>query len=164
MSDTPFPDWVVLKFGGTSVASRECWDAIAQRVVDVQAEGNRVLVVCSAVSGVTDALDRLPDADEPGAALSAIIDRHVALARDLGIESGDLLDEGRARLEAALRDVRDQPGAAALAQLLAQGEWLSTRLGQRFLECQVPCAWVDAREALTTIPFNRGWPDKTPLK
>ena len=38
-------DWIVLKFGGTSVSTRARWDNIVGLVRARQAEGARVLVV-----------------------------------------------------------------------------------------------------------------------
>src|SRR5690606_40922810 len=53
------PDWIVLKFGGTSVSRRERWDTIGGLMKRrAGEEGARVLVVVSAVTGVTNALDR----------------------------------------------------------------------------------------------------------
>ena len=46
--------WVVLKFGGTSVAGRAQWDIIAGLARERQADGFRVLLVCSAIAGVTN--------------------------------------------------------------------------------------------------------------
>jgi len=49
-------DWVVMKFGGTSVAGRPQWQETARLVRGRQAEGFRVLLVRSAVAGVTNRL------------------------------------------------------------------------------------------------------------
>ena len=48
--------WVVLKFGGTSVSTAPRWDVITNRAKELVQEGKRVLVVVSAVSGVTNLL------------------------------------------------------------------------------------------------------------
>ena len=48
--------WVVLKFGGTSVSNLANWRNIAAIVNDRRASGLRVIVVHSAVSGITDRL------------------------------------------------------------------------------------------------------------
>ena len=50
---------LVQKFGGTSVGTPERIRAVARRVIATQAAGNRVVVVVSAMSGVTDGLIRL---------------------------------------------------------------------------------------------------------
>ncbi len=47
---------VTMKFGGTSVGSPEAIANVADIVTDARASGDRVLVVVSAMSGVTDAL------------------------------------------------------------------------------------------------------------
>jgi len=55
-------DWIVLKFGGTSVSRRHRWDIIGtlmrERVRDEQC---RVLVVVSALSGITNELQAILD-------------------------------------------------------------------------------------------------------
>ena len=52
---------IVLKFGGTSVSSRKGWDTIAGLVEEQLALGHRILIVHSALAGITDMLERLPD-------------------------------------------------------------------------------------------------------
>lgn len=58
---------IVQKFGGTSVGNPERIRRVAQRVLETQRAGNRVVVVVSAMSGVTDGLLKLARevADEP---------------------------------------------------------------------------------------------------
>jgi len=46
-------DWVVLKFGGTSVSSAACWETIAQLVRNRLADGLKPVVVHSALQGVS---------------------------------------------------------------------------------------------------------------
>ena len=85
MTRTPSA-WIVLKFGGTSVSSLKNWTSIARIASERHASGARVLIVHSAVSGITDRLERLL---EGGAAegweerLRAIGERHQALAAEL---------------------------------------------------------------------------------
>jgi diaminopimelate decarboxylase/aspartate kinase len=58
-------NWRVLKFGGTSVASRERWDNIFQIVKDHLGDNQqqiRVLLVCSAPAGVSSLLEKLIEA------------------------------------------------------------------------------------------------------
>ena len=57
MTRTPSA-WIVLKFGGTSVATLGNWTNIAGVVSERAAGGARVLLVHSAVSGITDRLER----------------------------------------------------------------------------------------------------------
>ncbi len=53
---------LVQKYGGTSVANPERIQNVARRVVETQRAGNRVVVVVSAMSGVTDNLIQLAKA------------------------------------------------------------------------------------------------------
>src|SRR5437870_6511040 len=83
-------DWIVLKFGGTSVSRRERWDAIGRLMAQRAAEENaRVLVVVSALSGVTNALQAIADQREDAAAVQAGVDalaaRHLEFAAELGL-------------------------------------------------------------------------------
>ncbi len=48
-----------MKFGGTSVATLPRWQNIRELVASRRAEGARVLIVVSALSGITDALRQL---------------------------------------------------------------------------------------------------------
>ena len=69
MSSSPLatgaaPAWIVLKFGGTSVSRRDRWDTIGALMKRrAREEGTNVLVVVSALSGVT--FSRCRD-DHPG--------------------------------------------------------------------------------------------------
>ena len=49
-------DWVVLKFGGTSVSTAQRWKVICAQVKKLRAQGCKVWVVISAVSQVTNLL------------------------------------------------------------------------------------------------------------
>jgi aspartate kinase len=51
----------VQKYGGTSVADIECINRVADRVQKAQNQGDQVVVVLSAMSGVTDSLIRLAE-------------------------------------------------------------------------------------------------------
>jgi bifunctional diaminopimelate decarboxylase / aspartate kinase len=74
--------WVVLKFGGTSVSQKHRWDTIG-RLIQERAgqEQVRVLVVVSALSGVTNQLQSLIERADDAAFLAetcqALIDRHL---------------------------------------------------------------------------------------
>ncbi len=147
--------WVVLKFGGTSVASADNWRAIAARVQACLGEGLRPLVVVSALRGVTDDLEALisaPSETDRGALLAAIQARHVALARALGVETP-------AELETQIRSIARAANALAgagqdrsksAAEILAAGELMSSRLGALFLKqvAGLDCVWEDARTIL----------------
>jgi len=141
--------WIVMKFGGTSVAGRPQWETIASLARQRQAEGWRVLLVCSAVAGVTNRLTVLADDPSADAGLQELIEIHRSLGRELGVDERRWLARSTTLLRECLDALLDEPGPPAKAALLAAGEWLSTQIGSLFLREQgLDAAWVDAREAL----------------
>jgi diaminopimelate decarboxylase/aspartate kinase len=142
------PNWVVLKFGGTSVAGKPQWLTIASLLQQRLAQGKRVLLVCSAVSGVTNRLSELADAPSEQA-LQAILDIHTRLAAELEIPRGEWLDQARRRMQSCMSRLQQDEDHAARADLLAVGEWLSTKIGAEFLKPLLPLDWLDIREHLT---------------
>jgi diaminopimelate decarboxylase/aspartate kinase len=158
-------DWIVLKFGGTSVARRVRWDAIGALMRHRAAEeGARVLVVVSALSGVTNALQALVDGRADAAALGAGIEalaaRHLAFAGELGL-AAEVLHARLAELRALAADARAAGGDLGWsAEMLAQGELLSSTLGVAYLRSQgQDVSWHDARETLhaTALPNQNEW-------
>lgn len=150
--------WLVLKFGGTSVSGKQQWETIASLAKQRTDDGYRVLLVCSAVSGVTNALEALADnangdyIDD----VEALLDRHRKLSADLEVESGDLIDTAGQEIFRLLRQIGDADDHdsryVAIASLLPVGEWLSTRIGERFLAQSSSVEWVDARQVLRALP------------
>src|SRR3984885_2622850 len=150
--------WIVLKFGGTSVSGLDNWRNIAAVVRTRLADGVRVLVVHSAVSGVTDRLEKLlaaalGAAHEP--VLASIEERHRALAEELGIGVSAELEDYFAVLRqmasgiALMSEVSDR----TRARVLASGELMATELGARFLSAQgIEASWWDARTGLKAQP------------
>jgi diaminopimelate decarboxylase/aspartate kinase len=147
--------FVVLKFGGTSVSSRERWLTVADEVRQRLAAGLRPVVVCSALSQVTNQLEALVDAGAHGAhgpLLAALRERHEAFARELGVDPA-LLHDDLAELERLATGVAlvGEASPRVRARVLAKGELLLTRLGAAFLVAQgLDCGWVDARELLVS--------------
>lgn len=156
MSASPLVDrWIVLKFGGTSVSRRHRWDTIG-KLAKKRAEetGARVLVVVSALSGVTNELTAIADgAADSRARVDALVARHREFLVELSLDAG-ALDE---RLN-ALQGLLDDPRAAARpldwqAEVLGQGELLSSTLGAAYLRASgLDFGWMDARQWLQALP------------
>ena len=90
------PAWIVLKFGGTSVSRRHRWDTIGKLMKRrADEEGASVLVVVSALSGVTNELQAICDghADDAGtrARIDALVHRHEAFSDELQEQSREVL-------------------------------------------------------------------------
>jgi len=146
--------WVVLKFGGTSVSSLANWRNIASVVRARLATGARLLLVHSAISGITDRLETLLVSALAGtheSTLKAIEQRHIALAAELGIGTS-------AALEGYFSELRHIAAGVALmgevsdrtrARVMSTGELMATELGARYLTASgIEAQWWDARTGL----------------
>ena len=157
---SPHPVWMVLKFGGTSVSSLANWTNIARVAAQRAAGGVRLLIVHSAVSGITDRLERLLDAaiaQAPQEELRSIEERHRRLAADLSVPLGPQVERALAELReiaagvALVREVSDR----TRARVLAAGELMATRIGAAFLAARgLAVSWADARDMLRAEPHG----------
>ncbi|MCB9796743.1 MAG: bifunctional aspartate kinase/diaminopimelate decarboxylase [Alphaproteobacteria bacterium] len=151
------PPWITCKFGGTSVTGLPAWQRIEATLRRRLQAGERLLVVCSAISGVSDALQGLADAAAAGRdlaePLAAIEARHAEQAEALGVSLEACCGE-------LLRDLRRLATGASLiaeasprlrARVMSAGELMSTRLGAAWLEGRgLDLRWADARELLVS--------------
>jgi len=146
--------WIVLKFGGTSVSSLANWHNIAKVARSRLDGGARVLIVHSAVTGITDRLEKLLDAalaQKHEADLLGIEERHARLAGELGIALG-------ADVERYLAELRHIAAGVALigevsdrtrARVMSAGELIATQMGAHYLRTQgLEVDWADARTML----------------
>ncbi len=146
--------WVVLKFGGTSVSNLANWRHIAAVVRSRLAAGTRVLVVHSAISGITDKLETLLAAALAGTherTLTDIEQRHRDLAAELGVEVSAELQQHFSELRHAAAGVAltGEVSDRTRARVMASGELMATELGARFLGAQgIETQWWDARRGL----------------
>ena len=147
-------EWVVLKFGGTSVSSVSNWHNIAGVIRERIASNLRPLIVHSALSGITDKLEELLTAALQGAQDSALerIERvHRELAEGLRVRPPErfevFLDQLRREADGLARSrLLDD---ATRARIMAMGELLATSVGEAFLNAQgIATRWIDARDVL----------------
>ncbi|MDW8479246.1 MAG: bifunctional aspartate kinase/diaminopimelate decarboxylase [Xanthomonadales bacterium] len=143
---------IVLKFGGTSVASAERWRRIAELARRRLDEPAPVLVVVSALAGVTNALLAAVGDRDRRAALRPILERHERLREELGLPASP---DWRERVQAALGLADgDAEDPAWQAEWLAQGELLASRIGADHLALALGgCRFLDARTLLRARPF-----------
>ena len=163
---------IVAKFGGTSVADADAIERLA-RIVRSRVAARPVVVV-SALANVTDALLALAplvQADDRAgveAAVAALVDRHVAIARAL--PGGDAAIP---YIAADADGLRRELGAALGRMLLpaeldavaGRGELWSSRLVAAALEdAGTGASWVDIRALLVTDDrFGRATPQMQAL-
>ncbi|RDI97626.1 bifunctional aspartate kinase/diaminopimelate decarboxylase [Dyella solisilvae] len=145
-----------MKFGGTSVATLPRWQNILELVASRRAEGARVLVVVSALSGITDALKQLCAQEDKGKrieAAKAIAQRHYDLLDHMQLAVPDTLGARLAELAQLAEDGPSILGELAWSALVqAHGELMSSALGSAFLtHSGLATQWVDARDCLSAI-------------
>lgn len=148
--------WLVLKFGGTSVSKRTRWDNIGKLAAARAREFDaRVLVVVSALSGVTNELTAIADGAADSAERIAKLDaRHREFVAGLDLDAGAVLGERLAALHALLADPRAPARTLDWqAEVLGQGELLSSTIGAAYLRSKgLDIGWMDARDWLDAQP------------
>ena len=153
-------DWVVMKFGGSSVATAENWDTIAELIERRLDAGLRPVIVHSALAGVSNALENVLDAavaGDPGAILEQIRAQHYALADALGLDGHALLEDSLQQLDQLVAGVRliKEVSVRVRVRVMALGELMATRIGAAYLKHRgLPVEWVDARDHLTSEQRN----------
>lgn len=154
--------WVVMKFGGTSVSTKERWEVITTQMKKIRASGSRPFVAISALGSVTNRLirsiddalaDKAPGADD--ANYKWVYDAHMALAKEVGVD-GDT--EGMAPLLELLKELERLLEGIRLtrecspklqARVSSFGELMSTQLGIMVIKkAGIPCVRLDARKLL----------------
>ena len=147
-----------MKFGGTSVSSLANWKNIASVLDKKLSEGYRVCLVHSALSGVSNKLEKIIASASNGeseAIVSEIRDQHLELAEDLGVDADQLLGDEFSELEQLARGISliQEAGYHVQARIMALGELMSTKLGAAYLnKLGLKAKWKDAREMLQSIP------------
>ncbi len=147
-------NWVVLKFGGTSVSSVSNWKNVAGVVKARLAEGLHPVIVHSALSGITDRLEQLLAKALTGEwepVMDQIERRHLDLARDLGIHIESELDRHFTDLRRSAEGIHliGEISDRLRARVMANGELMATRIGAAFLQAEgIAAQWLDARTLL----------------
>ena len=149
----------VLKFGGTSVARPE---KIIE-IVRTSLERDRTILVCSAISGCTDALIRLGSLaaarDEAYLAeLEALYQKHLHMMS--GLLPTDRLAGVRETVDGLFDSLRGilhgvfllgELSPTSLDAVQSYGELFSTKiLADKFTSLGIPCRWLDSREIIRT--------------
>lgn len=152
---------IITKFGGTSVSSRENWEHIAAITKKHLSKEIQPVIVCSAVTQVSNKLEKMIDAallDKHHSIQADVSNTYLQLAKDLDVNP-ELIQLDLKQLHQWLTGIallREAP-AKTHAQILSLGELMMTRLGHAFLQKQgINCLWYDVREALVTTPLPGG--------
>lgn len=147
------PQWVICKFGGTSVNRLICWENIKSICQKHLAAGFKPLLVCSAASKISNLLIQLLT-DARNGNYSETIDTiktlYLQLAQELSVDATVLADNFQ-ELQQLCEGIAllNEVSPRIHARVLAQGELILTLLGERFLQDQgFNCVRVDARNYL----------------
>ncbi|MFZ2487115.1 MAG: aspartate kinase [Anaerolineae bacterium] len=155
----------VLKFGGTSVGSADAFAQVAKIVAHARQEDNEVVVVTSAMSGVTDVLINAAKAAAAGnsqpyrEARDILMAKHQMVSGQLvtdGVERaalGQLFEARLASFERLCRSVEvlGELTARGLDVISGTGERLAAPLLAAVLRAHgVAAEWVDAAEIVVT--------------
>ena len=161
----------VLKFGGTSVGSAGALARLTSIVQGDVASGGPVVVVVSALSGVTNVLETLIAAvdtgRDPESTVRFLEERHVALATDVLEDDVSARREYTnavrivlGRLDLRLAEIRGTGGVAGPHDrdaILSVGERLSAPLVALLLRRNgLDATWVDARHLIRTDDTHGG--------
>jgi len=154
------PTWTVLKFGGTSLGTAERFDQVA---TILEKQEGPIMIVVSAVAGVTNELTKLVKAAETRdredhylEGIEELRELHERLASKL--LPTDFRGPFLTGLSSSLRDIRDLLRASWIARstserfrdfVIGQGELWSAQLLWALLRSRGRnCSWLDARDVL----------------
>lgn len=150
---------IVIKFGGTSVSTRENWQHIASIAQNHIKNGLQPLIVCSALTEASNQLEKMVKAallNEHQQLYKTLHTNYSKLAEALEVDV-HIIEESLQQLHQWLTGIallKEAP-AKTHAQILSLGELMMTRLGHGFLKQQgINCQWFDAREAIISIPVE----------
>lgn len=152
-------DQIVTKFGGTSVSTRNNWNNIAAITRKHMDAGFQPIIVCSALTQISNKLEKAIEAallDNHHSIYQDIKDQHFTLADALEVDPESITEELH-QLQQWLTGIAllKQVPAKTHAQVLSLGELMMTRLGHVYLQKQgINNQWFDAREFLISTPFQ----------
>lgn len=146
-------NYVVLKFGGTSVSSLATWTNIKNCALETLAGGSRPIIVCSAVSQISNKLEALIAGAKVGSfkdKLNEIEQIHRSLAQELGLTEPTYEPEFTelARLIKGIALIGEE-SPQLRARIMSKGELMSTAIGNAFLNaCDLSSSFLDVRTVL----------------
>jgi len=154
----PDSNWIVAKFGGTSVSTLQNWKNISSVIKERMNEGFSVCIVHSALSGISDKLEAIIEQAPSGNAAHLVEEvkkqhQELGIALGLGLAVEELLAEDFHELEHIVKGIQlvGEASYRVQARLLAMGELMATKLGAAYLKQEFEQAkWLDARQFIKT--------------
>ncbi|MFC3909929.1 bifunctional aspartate kinase/diaminopimelate decarboxylase [Legionella dresdenensis] len=152
---------IITKFGGTSVSSLQTWQNIAKITSQHIANGLQPIIVCSALTQISNKLEKAIDAallNQHNEIHQDIIQSHFKLAEELAIPA-ELINNELTLLDQMLTGIAllKEASAKIRAHIMSLGEIMMTRYGHHYLQQQgINCMWFDAKQALISKPVIGG--------
>lgn len=150
-------NWLVMKFGGTSVSSPENWATIRDLVLERLAAGYRPVIAHSALATVSNRLEDILQAALSGehkSQFDQIVAVHLGLATGMGVDGTEVLGSFLTELERLLSGIHKagEISPPVKARVMSLGEMMATAIGAAYLQSQgLEALWVDARDVLESI-------------
>ena len=154
-------DQIITKFGGTSVSSRETWNNILTITQQHIQSGVQPVIVCSALTQISNKLEKAIDA--------ALLNQHLSIEKDIQeshLRLATSLEVLPSLIENELHQLNQLLTGIALlkaapeksrAEIMSLGELMMTRLGHAFLtQHGVKIHWLDIRKVLISKPIPHG--------
>ncbi len=151
---TSQPNWLVLKFGGSSVGDPKHWPTITQQVELTLSKGYRPFLVLSALKNVSNLLEALLHQALAGVhpmAIEHLKEMHLSFAAQIGLDLSAQLNPFFTQLTEECQQIHlDKHISPKLhARVLSTGELLSSTIGHFYLRSRnIDCHWKDARTLL----------------
>jgi len=153
---------LVLKFGGTSVSKKSNWNNIASIVQERLTRVDKVVIVCSALTGISTKLENLTKAAALGDYQTKLLEIkkiHQEMLSELHLDFEKVLGERFREFEKLLSGISilGDDGPKNWARVLSYGEIFSTLLGSAYLEkLNLKNSWLDVREHMKASEYEDG--------
>lgn len=153
----------ILKFGGTSVGDSERINSVIEIIFDYIKRKEKIAVVCSAMSGITDELINTAKKASKGEEsyienFEKIRDKHITTLKELIVKSK--ISEPLKFVESTLEELKDvlksvftlrELTPRTLDKVMSFGEYLSCYIiSQTMLSRGIECEFLDARNIIKT--------------
>ena len=144
---------IVLKFGGTSVSTPQRWKNIRDILENhlKQDPTRQIVVVVSALSGVTNSLIKLTEIENIEDRLELLVEifnKHTELIRDLKIVFPPLIQKYFIEIESIVR-TQFIHFPEIKAKLVSYGELMSSAIGCKYLtHFLIPTKYLDSRDII----------------
>ena len=153
-------NWVVMKFGGTSVSTVARWDTIGDQCDSVCQREISHLLCALRLSGVSNLLEQVIATAPLGQHASYLQDikqKHENLAEAMGIPFDPVCGPLFGDLERVVTGCAmvGEVSVKQRARIMSAGELLSTTMGAAYLQQTRRVVWLDAREHMVSEEVSR---------